>query len=143
MTALVGVAFVSLVIHHALPGEDADIGKVAAVGIDGERHLAMPYLVRELEVVLTVAGSDVHEAGASVLGNEARREARALERIVAACIGMATQGMARDQSARIDIGGAAPGIDARSGANVLRKRIGENELIAGLGPIVAGASVTS
>ena len=49
---------------------------------------------------------------------------------------MAPQRMACDQAVRIDIGGAAPGIDARSGANVLRKRIGENELVAGLGPIV-------
>ena len=69
----VGVAFGSLVIHHAPAGEDADIGKVAAVGIDGERHLDAVFGA-ELEVVLAVAGRDVHEAGTGVLGDEVARQ---------------------------------------------------------------------
>jgi len=38
------------------------------------------------------------------------------ERIVAACIGMAAQGMARDQTVRIDIGDALPGFEGYQGS---------------------------
>ncbi|MGX0965828.1 hypothetical protein AB7M63_006277 [Bradyrhizobium japonicum] len=143
---LVGIALLALVVEHALAGEAGGLCGVGAVLVDGVgdrgRDAARIELAGvgrpDVEVLAAVARRGVHEAGAGVVGDMLAGEQRHDELVTAA---EPAQGMGAFHGIQRVAGNVAH-LFVRRYARLLEhlcgERIGQDQEIAGLGPVVGG-----
>ena len=141
---VVGVALVALVREHALALEARRLAGEGAVGVDGEGDGGVDAardqrgLARhpDLEVVAAVAGRGVHKTGAVLVGDVIAVEEGDIEAIALATQRMRTWAAARsfpaNSSAQLE------GIYLRRLHNLLGQLLGDDQPVAGLGPIAVG-----
>ena len=143
---LVGVALFALVVDDAFAGEARRVigeGAVLVDGVgDGGVDAARFQLARirhpDVEVLAAVAGRGVHEAGAGVVGDVVAGQQRHREFVAAAEALQRMGAFHRVERVGRQVAHLLIGRDARLLEHAVRERIGEDQQIAVLRPIVGG-----
>ena len=143
---LVGVALFALVVDHALAGEARRVIGEGAVlvdgigdgGVDAARFEFARIRHPDVEVFAAVAGRGVHEAGAGVVGDVVAGQQRHGEFVSAAEALQRMGAFHRVERVGRQVAHLLVGGDARLLEHALGERVGEDQEIAVLGPIVRG-----
>ncbi len=134
---VIGIAVLALVVHHAVAGEQRHMVVIAPVRADGVRHLAELFRHEEIEVVGAVARRQMDEAGAGVVGDEVARHHRHREvEIVPLAPSTPRSGCAQTRCVGSTSARRSKRGDARRLEHVGGELVGEDEMLADLGPIV-------
>ncbi len=144
---LVGVALLALVVDDALAGEARRVigeGAVLVDGVgDGGVDAALLEFARirhpDVEVLAAVAGRGVHEAGAGVVGDVVAGEQRHGEFIAAADALQRMGAFDRVERVGRQVAHLLVGRDARLLEHAFGQRIGQDQQIAVLRPVVCRA----